>query len=416
MTFATPPHLGLPDPAPAPVTYSRQLPTRRLRAAVLATLVILSSVTAAVTAPPAADASTQTPVMQRDRVSAAQIAAWFRASQPTGSAYRATVSPETLAQLFIEEGRAEGVAGDIAFAQSVLETGWFRWPSHGQVHATYNNFSGIGACDGGTCTVARFRNARIGVRAQIQHLRAYADPNVTVARLAHPLESPRFHLVSPKGKARLWEQMGNGNWATDPQYATKILSIHRSMIVHAERNGGVAAPREAVAKPAARFTDVPLHHAHRTGIERLADRGVVRGCTTTAYCPTAGVTRAQLATILSKALDLPPAANRFRDVSGTHAAGVGALTAAGITKGCAPNRFCPDQKVTREQLASMLQRGLKLPAATPPFRDVQRSVHRDAIGAVSKAGIASGFPDNTFRPRDVVNRGQVATLVDNATS
>ncbi|GGI06005.1 hypothetical protein GCM10011354_16940 [Egicoccus halophilus] len=400
-----------PSPLPSvrpPVSFpmsSAPAPTgsRRRSAAALAALLALAVAVGALVAPATAQASTHTPVLQPDRVSAAGIAAWFQASAPAG--YRATVSPELLAQYFVEEGRAEGVAGDLAFAQSVLETGWFRWPSHGQVHATYNNFSGIGACDGGTCTVAQFRDARIGVRAQIQHLRAYADPTVTIARLAHPLESPRFHLVTPKGRASTWEQMGSGNWATDPLYASKILSIHRSMLAHAEVNGGLSRPR---------FADVGSGHAHGPAIENLVRRSVVQGCTSTHFCPEAPVTRGQLATILARSLDLPAAPHPFRDAGATHGANIGALYAAGITSGCGPDRFCPDQPVTRAQLATMLQRALGLPDAEPTFTDVRGTRHRLAIGAVAQAGITTGYDDNTFRPDQPVNRAQAATFVTRA--
>ncbi|HSK21685.1 MAG TPA: S-layer homology domain-containing protein [Egicoccus sp.] len=414
MTFATPPNLGESDSSLPPVAWalSGHPGSRRARVAVVAALLAFATVLAGLLAPATADAATTTPVMQAERVSAAGIAAWFRANQPSG--YRATVSPETLATYFVAEGRQEGVAGDLAFAQSVLETGWFRWPSHGQVHAGYNNFSGIGACDGGACTVARFRSAQIGVRAQIQHLRAYADPTVTVARLANPLESPRFHLVTPKGKARTWESMGGGNWATDPDYASKILSIYRSMVTHAERNGGLADAPVTLA-PAQRFADVWAGHAHREGIETLADRGVVNGCTSSRYCPDTAVTRAQLATILARSLDLPAGAHPFRDAGQTHGASIGALYEAGITAGCGGRNFCPDQPVSRAQLSAMLQRALDLPESSPSFRDVQRNRHRLAIGAVAEAGITTGYRDNTFRPDAVVNRGQVATFVDRAT-
>ena len=413
MTFATPPYLSLPDSSPSPVS-CRGIGTTgraRWRVAVVAALVVLGALGASLAAAPtAAHAATQTPIMQAEKVSAAGIAAWFRDNQPSG--YRATVSPEVLAQHFIEEGRAEGVAGDLAFAQSVLETGWFRWPSHGQVHASYNNFSGIGACDGGTCTVAKFPSAQIGVRGQIHHLRAYADPTVTVAKLANPLESPRFHLVTPKGKAPNWEQMGGGNWATDPDYASKILSIYRSMLTHAERNGGLATPMTLA--PAQRFADVWAGHAHREGIEELAERGVVRGCTTTRYCPETSVTRGQLATILAKSLDLPAADHPFRDAGVAHSDSIGALYAAGITQGCGGRDFCPDQPVSRGQLATMLQRGLDLAESTPSFSDVRHSAHRDAIGAVADAGITTGYDDNTFRPDLAVNRGQAATFITRA--
>lgn len=173
--------------------------------------------------------------MQRSRVSAAEMAAWFSSRRISG--VRASVSIERLAQLFVEEGNREGVAGDVAFVQSVLETGWFRFPDHGQVRPEFNNFAGIGAVDGGSVSgPARFPDARTGVRAQIQHLRAYADPSVTCSNFATPRVTPRCHLVSPKGKAPNWSQFGSGVWATDPGYASKVASLYSQMHAHAVAN------------------------------------------------------------------------------------------------------------------------------------------------------------------------------------
>jgi hypothetical protein len=166
------------------------------------------------------------PIMAPARLNAAQLVAWFNGRQPRPpGTYAATVPVDTLAAYFIEEGAAEGVTGDVAFVQSVVETGWFRFS--GLVPAASNNFAGIGATDTNPAP-AVFPDARTGVRAQIQHLRAYADPTATsctVPPLHHPCVDPRFDLVTPKGKAPTWNQMGNGNWATAPTYATSILTL-----------------------------------------------------------------------------------------------------------------------------------------------------------------------------------------------
>ncbi len=170
-------------------------------------------------------------IMAPSRVTPAQMTAWFstRTPRPAGT-YVATVPVETLAQLFVEEGQAEGVTGDIAFVQSIVETGWFRFT--GVVPASSNNFAGIGATDSDP-RPAIFADARTGVRAQIQHLRAYADPTAvscTVPPLRHACVDPRFHLVTPKGRAPSWNQMGNGNWATAPTYATSILTLFQELL------------------------------------------------------------------------------------------------------------------------------------------------------------------------------------------
>ncbi len=167
------------------------------------------------------------PIMGPPTLNAGQLVAWFNRRQPRPSGdYAATVPVATLAQYFIEEGAAEGVAGDVAFAQSIHETGWFRFG--GVVPPSANNFAGIGATDTDP-KPAVFPDARTGVRAQIQHLRAYADAGAyacAVPPLHNPCVDPRFALVVPKGKATTWNQMGTGNWATDPAYASKILALY----------------------------------------------------------------------------------------------------------------------------------------------------------------------------------------------
>lgn len=174
-------------------------------------------------------------VMGRSRVSAPAMVAWFdtRTPRPPGT-YAATVPPQTLAQIYLEEGEAEGVTGDVAFVQSIVETGWFRFS--GSIPASFNNFAGIGATDTDP-SPARFADARTGVRAQIQHLRAYADPSATsctVPPLRHPCVDPRFNLVTPKGRAPTWNQMGNGNWATAPTYAASILTLYTELLSFSE--------------------------------------------------------------------------------------------------------------------------------------------------------------------------------------
>ncbi|MDO8795445.1 MAG: glucosaminidase domain-containing protein [Vicinamibacterales bacterium] len=166
------------------------------------------------------------PIMGAARLTSEQVVVWFNARQPSAGGFAATVPVATLAQYFVEEGAAERVSGDVAFVQSVVETGWFRF--NGLVRASANNFAGIGATDSDPSPAA-FPDARTGVRAQIQHLRAYADPaaiTCTVPPLANPCVDPRFHLVTPKGKAPTWNQMGNGNWASASTYASSILGLY----------------------------------------------------------------------------------------------------------------------------------------------------------------------------------------------
>lgn len=175
-------------------------------------------------------------VMGRSQLSAAEIAAFFastgvRPRLPDG------LTVAGLARLFVEEGDLAGVRGDIAFAQSLIETGSFT-EFHGY------NFSGIGVCD--SCTGGYlFDAARDGVRAQMQLLRSYADPDSRAAGFTVPLSpvlygsdpveaARRFDTFFLKGKAPVWNAMGNGKWATDPLYAGKVLGMYARMLAHAE--------------------------------------------------------------------------------------------------------------------------------------------------------------------------------------
>jgi peptidoglycan/xylan/chitin deacetylase (PgdA/CDA1 family) len=168
------------------------------------------------------------------------------------------------------------------------------------------------------------------------------------------------------------------------------------------------------------YRDVPANSTHAASITRLRDAGVTVGCTEDRYCPDQPVTRAQMASFLQRALGLPAGpTDGYRDVgsSSPHAAAIGALGAAGITLGCSPDgrSYCPNETVRRDQMASFLQRALGLPPGrTDRFRDVDpRSTHAAAIGAVDAAGITRGCDASGARycPSDRVSRAQMASFV-----
>jgi hypothetical protein len=157
-------------------------------------------------------------------------------------------------------------------------------------------------------------------------------------------------------------------------------------------------------------------------IGRLAAAGITKGCNPPAndrFCPDDFVTRGQMAAFLTRALSLPAATEQFSDVAttDTFAAPIGALAAAGITKGCnsAGTLFCPDDNVTRGQMAAFLTRALSLPAATEQFRDVATTdTFAAPIGALAKAGITKGCnppANDRFCPDDFVTRGQMAAFL-----
>jgi hypothetical protein len=166
-----------------------------------------------------------TPIMSRSVLSPSEMAAWF---EGTHRHARITVSMLQLAQDYIDEGTAAGVRGDIAFAQSILETGSFYFPDGGQLAPTDNNFAGMDACD--SCAHGRaFPDARIGVRAQLQQLRVYADPTVTNASFNPPPVVANLDQHSLKGKVSTWNGLTH-TWATADAYGDRILQIYAQML------------------------------------------------------------------------------------------------------------------------------------------------------------------------------------------
>ncbi|WP_157951153.1 N-acetylmuramoyl-L-alanine amidase [Cyanothece sp. BG0011] len=125
-----------------------------------------------------------------------------------------------LAEVYVNEAEVEGVNHDIAFCQMCLETGFLRFGN--DVKPQQYNFAGIGAVGGGAAG-ASFANEKEGVRAQIQHLKAYA----CTQPLKQACVDPRFHLVA-RGCAPTVDKL-SGKWAADGNYAKKIMKLLRKL-------------------------------------------------------------------------------------------------------------------------------------------------------------------------------------------
>ncbi len=125
-----------------------------------------------------------------------------------------------LAKIYREEGSIEGVNYDIAFCQMCLETDFLRFGN--EITPNQNNFASLGGI-GGTNQAASFSSARIGVRAHIQRLKAYASTEPLVQEVV----DPRFRFVT-RGVAPLVDQL-SGRWSADLQYGRKIMALMRRL-------------------------------------------------------------------------------------------------------------------------------------------------------------------------------------------
>lgn len=134
---------------------------------------------------------------------------------------------ETFCQIYIEEAAAEGVRPEVAFAQTLKETGWLQYGGDASIEQF--NFAGIGTTGGGVPGNS-YPDVRTGVRAQIQHLKAYA----TTDTLEKECVDDRYEYVI-KGSAPYVEWLGKNEnpegqgWATGENYGPSIVEMIRKM-------------------------------------------------------------------------------------------------------------------------------------------------------------------------------------------
>ena len=160
-----------------------------------------------------------TAIMGAAKATAAQMQAYIRGVNPA-----VPQSVIDMIPLYISEGNADGVRGDVAFAQSCLETGNFGFAGSA-VTLSQNNFCGMGVTAAGVKGNS-FTSPQIGIRAQIQHLKAYASTEA----LRQACVDPRFKYVQ-RGSAKYVEWLGQREnpqglgWAAGAGYGEKILRI-----------------------------------------------------------------------------------------------------------------------------------------------------------------------------------------------
>ena len=171
-----------------------------------------------------------TPTASRQQVIATMVSTY----NGSGRAYPSSALSEggaATAQDFFttlyDEAVSEGVSPELLFAQVMKETAWLQFG--GDVRIQQFNFGGLGATGGGAAG-ASFPSVQIGLRAQVQHLRAYADSGASAQDLSHPLVDTRFAYVR-KGSAPYVEHLGiqenpqRTGWATARNYGNDLAAM-----------------------------------------------------------------------------------------------------------------------------------------------------------------------------------------------
>ncbi len=174
------------------------------------------------------------------------------------------------------------------------------------------------------------------------------------------------------------------------------------------------------------FADVPVGYWAHDQISTFAQRGITTGCDTGLYCPERPVTRAEMAVFLDRTLGIPtpatPTGPRFTDVPPGYwaYAFIDRFATLGITTGCGGTEFCPDRGVTRAEMAAFLIRALKQPQvtpATPTFADVPAShAQFGYIEALVKLGVTTGCGTDDagqrlYCPDRGVTRAEMAVFI-----
>lgn len=164
------------------------------------------------------------------------------------------------------------------------------------------------------------------------------------------------------------------------------------------------------------FTDIG-GSAFIDDITWILEHGITNGCGDGRFCPTESVTRAQMASFVARALNLPAtSSDYFSDDGGSlHQPDINRLAAAGITNGCGGGRYCPNDSVTRAEMASFIARALNLPAAsTDYFSDDNGSTHEANINRLAAAGVTNGCAGGRYCPLQAVTREQMAAFLHRA--
>ncbi|AXI00920.1 S-layer homology domain-containing protein [Sporosarcina sp. PTS2304] len=182
----------------------------------------------------------------------------------------------------------------------------------------------------------------------------------------------------------------------------------------------VVHPISNVAASIQRFPDVPSTKHFAEAVNELAKRRVIGGYPDGMFKPSNPITRGQAAAIIVKMIRLETTnvkEPKFTDVTKANGyyQAIAALAEKGVINGYGDGRFGPNDSITRAQMASILVKAFDLPLYRDPdygFKDVvHKNSHRDGIYSLYQLGLTTGTSPTTFSPNASITRGQAAKLL-----
>lgn len=289
---------------------------------------------------------------------------------------------------------------------------------------------------------------QLGVEVTLQHVaRSWSGVMASQDRLYH---NPNLAAQMPASYRRLGENVGYRQHpgATETQMLDRMHQMfmespgHRANVLRPEFNwvgvgvritssgkmwvtvtfmqgpGQAATPPPPPLPPLGpgEFRDVS-GGTHAPAIKAISLEGITKGCDGEHYCPNRKVTRGQMAAFLTRALNLDTSGRDYFGDDGVsaHQAAINALAAAGVADGCGAGSFCPNEPISRGQMATFLQRALDLPIISVNlFSDIGVSVHVPAINALAVAGITQGCDAGLYCPSVAVSRAEMASFLARA--
>ena len=215
------------------------------------------------------------------------------------------------------------------------------------------------------------------------------------------------------------------SWPTPGTYLIKVqarCATHTSVV-----SGWSDTLSVAISIPVG-FNDVPVGHWAHSQVVAMAVSGITGGCSSNPpmFCPDAPVTRAQMAVFMTTSLGRSPAASCTGTFSDVNTGTVSDLVcryiedfaAAGITGGCGDGKICPNDPVTRAQMAVFIEAALNVtpgPTCTGTFSDVDVETTGDLfcrfIEDFASKGITGGCGEGRYCPNEPVTRAQMAVFL-----
>ncbi len=170
--------------------------------------------------------------------------------------------------------------------------------------------------------------------------------------------------------------------------------------------------------PAGQYHDVSSNSSSHALIKTLGEAGIINGYSDYTFRPDNSITRAQVAQLLARALNLKPTnySGKFNDIN-KNTSGyeeIQAVVDAGLFKGDADGNFRPGDPFTRAHIAVVFDRAFDLPDAVSAanFSDINSSLGAyDSIQRLAASGITTGHSDNTYRPNNATTRLQLAIFL-----